>query len=197
MTALDLRQEREDRAGCRQLRRARSTGTLVGVYDGEEAGLDTDGGRWSTVCEDHGTIIAHDTLTLARYHSSAPEGWCEECMKPAELRDSDAYADDPEGATRLWDRGFRPIPAKDLREGMLVAFVTELLGARLGDMDVSRVTKVEALGPYNFKTGETDLYDPKDDPDGLGPWGYRFHHTGGNPAEEDEETVVWAKEQDR
>ena len=68
-----------DYAGLRQYRKARSTGTHVGVYDGVEAGMDTDGGRWQTVCEEHGAICSHETLTLARNHASAPEGWCEAC----------------------------------------------------------------------------------------------------------------------
>jgi hypothetical protein len=72
----------DGRAGCVQLRRARSTGTLVGVYDGEQAGLDTDDGAspWSTVCEEHSTCVSHRTLALARDHAAAPEGWCEDCV---------------------------------------------------------------------------------------------------------------------
>jgi len=68
-----------DYAGLRSYRRARSTGRFVGVYDGIESGMDTDGGRWQTVCEDHGSVISHETLKLAMWHSSAPEGWCEPC----------------------------------------------------------------------------------------------------------------------
>jgi len=76
-----------DYAGLRQYRKARSTGTHVGVYDGVEAGMDTDGGRWQTVCEEHGAICSHETLTLARDHASAPEGWCEACMNGGEWPD--------------------------------------------------------------------------------------------------------------
>jgi hypothetical protein len=72
-------------AGCRYAAKARSTGTLVLVLHGEEAGLDTDDGRqpWSTVCDDHGTVCCHQTLALARSHAACPEGWCEECMAAA------------------------------------------------------------------------------------------------------------------
>jgi hypothetical protein len=40
---------------------ARQTGTTVGFYDGEEAGMDTSGGRWQTVCEEHGNVCSHLT----------------------------------------------------------------------------------------------------------------------------------------
>lgn len=70
--------------------RRRQTGGLVGVYDGAVAGMDTTGERdgdpthphgapYSTVCEAHGSIISHATLTLARWHASDPQGWCEDC----------------------------------------------------------------------------------------------------------------------
>jgi hypothetical protein len=82
-----MRQEKaparlRDAAGLRQLTRARGTGTLVGLYDGEEAGLDTGGGRWQTVCEEPGherQICSHMTLRLALSFASCPEEWCEVC----------------------------------------------------------------------------------------------------------------------
>jgi hypothetical protein len=64
-----------DYAGLRYYARARTTGTHVGVYDGEEA----DGGRWQTVCEEHGSVISHETLELARQHAPHPEEWREFC----------------------------------------------------------------------------------------------------------------------
>ncbi len=76
-----LAQEAAQRAGCVQLRRARATGTVVGVYDGKAAGFDHDDGAnpWSTVCETHGTIASHPTRALAVSHAADPEGWCEDC----------------------------------------------------------------------------------------------------------------------
>lgn len=67
-------------AGLRKVAVARQNGALITVWDGEAQGMDTDGGRWQTVCEGHGTIISHDTLALALSHSADPLGWCEECM---------------------------------------------------------------------------------------------------------------------
>jgi hypothetical protein len=68
-----------DYAGLRYYTRARSTGTHVGVYDGIEAGMDTDGGRWQTVCEEHGEICSHETLQTARDFAPCPEEWCKHC----------------------------------------------------------------------------------------------------------------------
>ena len=70
-----------DYAGIRSFHRARSTRTDVGVYDGIEAGMDTEAGRWQTVCEVHHHVISHLTIHLARAHAAHPEDWCEECMK--------------------------------------------------------------------------------------------------------------------
>lgn len=66
-------------AGLRSWTVARSTGTQVGVYDGEPAGMDTAGGRWQTVCEPHGNIISHQTLALALAFRACPEQWCDRC----------------------------------------------------------------------------------------------------------------------
>lgn len=86
-------------AGCVQIRRNRETGTRVGVYNGEQAGLDTDDGRtpWSTICEDHGSICSHPTLALARDHAAEPSGWCEDCQAETDLASGDSYDDNPQG----------------------------------------------------------------------------------------------------
>lgn len=84
-----------DYAGIRQFRRARSTGRMVGVYDGIAAGMDTEAGRWQTVCEDHGSICSHVTLALATSSASAPEEWCEPCMRPEEHDEDGLYIGSP------------------------------------------------------------------------------------------------------
>lgn len=66
-------------AGVLQARRSRATGTVVTIYLAEEAGLDPAGGDYVTVCEDHGTLCNHQSLTLARAHAPYVE-WCEECQ---------------------------------------------------------------------------------------------------------------------
>lgn len=70
--------------GARYCARARSTGTLITVYDGKKANLDTEGGRWQTVCEEHGFVVAHRTLDIARSWMPVPEDWCEGCREQIE-----------------------------------------------------------------------------------------------------------------
>ncbi len=74
--------DKPDYAGLLQYRQARTTGNAVGVYDGAEAGMDTEGGTmpYTTVCEPHGGLATHPTLTLARQHAAHPEEWCPTCQ---------------------------------------------------------------------------------------------------------------------
>ena len=74
--------ETKDNAGLVFTRRSHETALLVSVYRNHEAGLDDSGGAYpySTVCEAHGQIVAHQTLRLARSHAANPTGWCEVCM---------------------------------------------------------------------------------------------------------------------
>jgi len=77
-----------DYAGYRAHSRTRTTGTTVVLLDGGPAGLDTDGGRWSTVCEGtpdtpHGGIVSHYTIADARDWLRHPESWCPYCMGEA------------------------------------------------------------------------------------------------------------------
>lgn len=64
----------------RQRHTARITGTVVELYDAEhpDSVFDKTGGRWVTICE-HGCLVNHDTLSLARCHASDPGQWCDEC----------------------------------------------------------------------------------------------------------------------
>jgi hypothetical protein len=76
-----------DLAGCVVQRRSRRTGTLAGLYEAQQAGLDPDAGRWVTVCEDHATCVNHETLAAARAHLPDPGTWCEACRGAASARD--------------------------------------------------------------------------------------------------------------
>jgi hypothetical protein len=69
-----------DLAGCVVQRRSRSTGYLVGLYHADQAQLDSSSGPWATICEEHGHVINHDTLALARSHLADPAGWCDLCI---------------------------------------------------------------------------------------------------------------------
>lgn len=65
----------------RQRRKARSTGVTVVLEDTRhpDSDLDPDGGRWATLCDDHGAVVNHDTLQLARWFAPWPEEWCQDC----------------------------------------------------------------------------------------------------------------------
>lgn len=70
-------------AGCVTQRRCRATGSLVGVYRNDQAGLDA-AEPWSAVCEDHGIAQAFDRLDLAQDHARNPAEWCAECRAKLE-----------------------------------------------------------------------------------------------------------------
>jgi hypothetical protein len=67
-----IREVLQDR-GCVKISKARSSGTVVEVW--EPSTVSGDPG-WATVCE-HGSICHHETRALAFAHSAAPEEWCE------------------------------------------------------------------------------------------------------------------------
>lgn len=101
---------------------------------------------------------------------------------PAALKRTEAYADNPEEAQRLWDDGFRPMEARDMKVGMKVAYVDTdpLMGNRSSEV---RFSTIESIEPIHGKHS-------------IEPWGYRVEHTGaprGCPAEVDDGTEVWAK----
>lgn len=65
--------------GLAETRIARSTKTRVTLYEAEKADLDPEGGPWALVCEEHGSIVNHQTQKAARAWMSAPEEWCPSC----------------------------------------------------------------------------------------------------------------------
>jgi len=70
------------RAGCVTLRRAYSTGTIVGLYRSLDAGLESDPEYpWSTICEEHGGVSHQATLALATESLRHPEKWCPDCQE--------------------------------------------------------------------------------------------------------------------
>ncbi len=80
--------------GCVEQRKCRKTGLLVGLYQSAQAGMEDDPEQpWSTVCEEHGNLVCHATLTLARQALSHPE-WCEDCQAIMDGPDGDAGPDE-------------------------------------------------------------------------------------------------------
>lgn len=60
---------------------AKMTGREVGIYAADQAGMECDSeSPWATVCEDHGTIVCHSSLALARESAPVPD-WCEDCQR--------------------------------------------------------------------------------------------------------------------
>jgi hypothetical protein len=70
-----------DIVGYRSSRRNPTTGAVYVLYDtlAEPVWLDPDDGRWVTMCEQHSTLVYHETKRLAELHLPYGE-WCEECM---------------------------------------------------------------------------------------------------------------------
>lgn len=71
-----------DAAGLVQVRTARQTGRVVGVYNALVAGMEESG--WASVCEVHGTLVVHETRALATAHAADPCGWCHRCRTQEE-----------------------------------------------------------------------------------------------------------------
>jgi hypothetical protein len=75
-----------DYAGIRVYRRSRQTGTMVGLYRSEDAGI--DGAPWACVCEDHGTILCVDTRQIAESYVSYPLEWCDACRENQQAQEN-------------------------------------------------------------------------------------------------------------
>ena len=84
---LALDAEVQSRPGCVTLRRSRATGTMVGLYKSLESGIESDQQwPWSTVCEDHGTVVCHATRKLAEMTLPDPRAWCDECREAPDAK---------------------------------------------------------------------------------------------------------------
>jgi hypothetical protein len=67
--------------GCVQQFRARATGTLLGLYHAEQAGIAAEAGSpWATVCEEHSTMVLHSSLAQARKVHN-PRAFCDACRE--------------------------------------------------------------------------------------------------------------------
>jgi hypothetical protein len=80
-------------AGLVESRLNRITKTRIALYDVLKAGIDSDPELpWVTICEDHGDLVGHPSLTLARSHMAVPE-WCSKCS--AVIHGEPAKDDEP------------------------------------------------------------------------------------------------------
>lgn len=68
-------------AGCVTQFRSRATKTLVGIYHGEQSGMEGDPeSPFVSVCEAHNTLVGHGSLRLARLFRD-PTNWCDDCRE--------------------------------------------------------------------------------------------------------------------
>jgi hypothetical protein len=83
-----IQHSKHNAAGCVQQRVARSTGTLVGIYDALAAGMESDPALpWATVCEVHNNLVCHPSLRLAKANAPYPAEWCQECVDLKKVSD--------------------------------------------------------------------------------------------------------------
>ncbi len=88
-TRAELDAEAAQREGCVLLRRARATGTLVGLYRSDEAGMESDPeSPWATVCEQHHAIVCHATRANAVLAMPIPHDWCDDCRVAHEAKEA-------------------------------------------------------------------------------------------------------------
>lgn len=59
-----------------------------------------------------------------------------------DLEDSDLFKSAPEVAQELWNKGYRPMQAEDLREGKRIAYRMELHGIPTASTGEARLLKV-------------------------------------------------------
>lgn len=68
-------------SGLIERRMCRQTRSLVALYDGHLAAMDTSAGRWQTVCEAHGSVCSHTSQARARAWMADPVTWCDACKE--------------------------------------------------------------------------------------------------------------------
>jgi hypothetical protein len=72
--------------GLMTARRNLTTGGWNLLLSAAEAGLDTDGGAFAVVCEDHGTTCSHTSRQVALSHLPYGSEWCETCREALDGR---------------------------------------------------------------------------------------------------------------
>ncbi len=103
---------------------ARSNANVDGyvvLYDGREAGFDTDNGRWSMFCSAHGSIQNETSRQRATKMLAAPESWCRMCARAIEertqtrtlqVRSIKRMPDDKDHELRFWAKKAKNSPEK-------------------------------------------------------------------------------------
>lgn len=95
-----------DLAGCVVQSKSRETGTLVGLYHSLQSGMESDPELpWTTVCEEHNTLVSHPSLQTAKNSLPFPTSWCDDCRQKEKemLPNAHTYAI-VEHPTEAWHR---------------------------------------------------------------------------------------------
>lgn len=104
----------------RETRIARTTGVTVEVVDADHPDCDEfqsdEGGRWVTVCRDHGSFVQHETWKLARQFLGHPEEWCEKCQTAEGVGDSNGGFSEEERARAAETRRRKAAERRKTRE---------------------------------------------------------------------------------
>ncbi len=131
------------------------------IPDTEEFILSSGTQRWAGI---KSRVGPESTIVKARVSDQ---------QLPSELVDTEAYWDDPVETQKLWDMGYRPCQAKDLKRFDLVIYrQTDLFG--LNPVGPTKVAEVRSI--VRHEDGFT----------------IKVEHSGGD-TEEDECAEVWRK----
>lgn len=66
-------------AGHKHTVRSKDNGGTGSVYNAEEAGYDTDGGKFVATCDVHDTLINVDTVGDAKFCAANTSNFCDDC----------------------------------------------------------------------------------------------------------------------
>jgi len=79
-------------AGCVIQSVSRETGKLVGLYHSVQSGMEGDPELpWTTVCEEHNTLVSHPSLQAAKNSLPFPTSWCDDCRQKEKEMTSTAH----------------------------------------------------------------------------------------------------------
>lgn len=70
----------EDPGFAKATKNEYTNGWLV-LYDGDEAGFNTDSGRWHVLCTDHGSMVTETNKVRAQKILQTPAVWCSVCKR--------------------------------------------------------------------------------------------------------------------
>lgn len=76
----------DEQAGCVVRGKNRMTGSIIGLYQATQAGLDDSKGNWVVKCDTHGPMLSFTSALHAKMSISDPTEWCAECKEAMKNR---------------------------------------------------------------------------------------------------------------